>query len=78
MSSNSVSSEATSQNVVKRVLGRVWESNLLRIAMLGIVLVVLGALVIDGVFAGMFGIWGMSAILVGFGGYLLYKLSYEP
>ena len=78
MSSDSVSSEATSPTAVRRVLGRVWESNLLRIALLGVVLVVLGALVIDGVFAGMFGIWGVSAMLVGFGGYLVYKLSYEP
>ncbi|MBO4248594.1 MULTISPECIES: hypothetical protein [Halomicrobium] len=78
MSSNSVSSEATSPTAVRRVLGHVWQSNLLRIALLGVVLVVLGALVIDGVFAGMFGIWGVSAMLVGFGGYLVYKLSYEP
>lgn len=72
------SSRATSVGKITGTLAHVWESILLRVAILGLLLIVLGWLVIDGVFAGMFGIWGASALFVGLSGFAIYKLIYEP
>lgn len=55
----------------------IWRSSLLTIAAFGVVMILLGATVLTGVFAGMFGIWGLTIVLVGLGGYIVHQYVYD-
>lgn len=53
-------------------------STFLSIAAFGVVLVLVGRFVLSGTIAGMFGIWGATAVLVGLVGLPLQRYIYRP
>lgn len=59
---------------ILRALLAIRKSLLLFIATVGVLFVLGGITVMDGVLAGMFGIWGVSALLYATLGYLLLKI----
>ncbi|WP_321112047.1 hypothetical protein [Halorussus salinisoli] len=76
---------STEQEQDESILSRSWDlilevllairgSFLLFVAAVGALLIVAGAFAMNGVLAGMFGIWGASALLYAGLGYLLLKL----
>lgn len=54
-----------SESVPIRVLKALRGSFFLSLTVFGAVLIILGMTVFDGVLAGMFGIWGLTALLIG-------------
>ncbi|WP_049920461.1 hypothetical protein [Haloferax sulfurifontis] len=48
--------------------------NFIMTVLAGVFMIVLARFVLDGTIAGMFGVWGISLVGVGVGGYLLLRL----
>lgn len=48
--------------------------NVALVTLAGVVMILLARFLLDGVIAGMFGVWGISVIAVGIGGHLLLRL----
>ncbi|WP_459191013.1 hypothetical protein [Halosimplex sp. J119] len=62
----------------KQALASVFGSTFLTIAAFGVVLVLIGRFLLNGTIAGMFGIWGATAVLIGLVGLPLQKYIYRP
>ena len=75
MTANSTDSGAQSFD---GLLNRIRSSTFIKIAVFGIVLILLGAFVLSGNIAAMFGIWGATAILIGLVGFSLAQYFYRP
>lgn len=56
----------------------VLESKLLMTVAFGVLLALIGALFLDGTIAGMFGIWGATAVLIGLIGLVIDYAIYKP
>ena len=48
--------------------------NVVLMTLAGVVMILLARFWLDGVIAGMFGVWGISVVAVGIGGHLLLRL----
>lgn len=62
----------------RRALASLFGSTFLSIAAFGVVLILVGRFFLSGTIAGMFGIWGATAVLVGLVGIPLQKYIYRP
>lgn len=62
----------------RRALSSLFGSTFLSIAAFGVVLILTGQFLLTGTIAGMFGIWGATAVLVGLVGLPLQKYIYRP
>lgn len=59
-------------------LDRLLDSSFFKICLSGVATVLLGKFVLDGTIAGMFGIWGATAALIGAVGLGLHYIVYNP
>lgn len=77
MSSNSTNSGGSVPGFFRQGIETIGRSYLLSIAVFGMFLMVMGRFVLDGVLAGMFGIWGFTGTLIGLVGYGMYKYVFS-